>query len=551
MKREFAFEDSLRMLEVLWSSLPSDPPDKELKLFDVQFQPVSATPPISPLLKTQRESAYTKVCALRRQSSSISLSNVTAKKTTAVKRQNHSLDETISKSRSHITDTKLKHQSLDDAALTHQKLSKSNDTSPKNSDLSPRSPKAELRPRSVSPLEIKSDSYVLHNGINTRKYSLSSSMTNLIKTNKKSGHFKDLKDRLAAAKLFSSLERLDATNSIKEETEIKPKGKMVKNLNEFFNFAAVNKNKISDKIARMGGSVGDIDMPKILLTKSSFDDSDNSSAGKSKHYSSASCEDTFDEYSPDDSQEYFPLTTSVTRELRLELENLDRKVFGDKYIERLSESSSTDGSTEIKLDVSPVQILDKEKSEKRKSDDIFLWENPLLTKSSPNAMQTPDEQTDIDYENEIPTIVNEVSDKKIVTPIKIISLGKLPKESPPSTKVVDIEEKEEVVTIPPPFNGVPMTNSCEEVTETIKTSLLLPPPNEFGGGNPFLMFLCITVLLQYRDHIINKSMDYNEMAMHFDKMVRKHHVNRVLNQARQMYARYIKQHTIAQQRQDC
>lgn len=551
MKREFAFEDSLRMLEVLWSSLPSDPPDKELKLFDLQFQPVSATPPISPLLKTPRESAYTKVCALRRQSSSISLSNVTAKKPTTVKRQNHSLDETISKSRSHITDTKLKHQSLDDAALTHQKLSKSNDTSPKNPDLSPRSPKAELRPRSVSPLEIKSDSCVLHNGINTRKYSLSSSMTNLIKTTKKSGHFKDLKDRLAAAKLFSSLERLDTTHSIKEETEIKPKGKMVKNLNEFLNFAAANKNRISDKIARMGGSVGDIDMPKILLTKSSFDDSDNSSAGKARHYSSASCEDTFDECSPDDSQEYFPLTTSVTRELRLELENLDRKVFGDKYIERLSESSSTDGSVEVKIDVSPVQLLDKDKSEKRKSDDIFLWENPLLTKSSPIAMQTPDEQADIDYESEIPTIVNEISDKKIVTPIKIISVGKLPKQTQSPAKVTDIEEKEEVVTMLPPFNGVPMTNSCEEVTETVKTSSLLPPPNEFGGGNPFLMFLCITVLLQYRDHIINKSMDYNEMAMHFDKMVRKHNVNRVLNQARQMYARYIKQHTIAQQRQDC
>ena len=33
-------------------------------------------------------------------------------------------------------------------------------------------------------------------------------------------------------------------------------------------------------------------------------------------------------------------------------------------------------------------------------------------------------------------------------------------------------------------------------------------------------------------------MDYNEMAMHFDKMVRKHNVTRVLNQARQMYAEY-------------
>jgi hypothetical protein len=192
MKREFAFEDSLRMLEVLWSSLPADPPDKELKLFDLLFQPITATPPISPLLKTPRENAYTKVCALRRQSSSISLSNFTTKKTGIVKRQNHSLDETISKSRNNILDIKLKHQSLDDAALTRQKMSKSNDTSPRNPELSPRN---ELRPRSVSPLEAKSDSYILLNGVNNnaRKANLSSSMTSLIKTTKKSGHFKDLK----------------------------------------------------------------------------------------------------------------------------------------------------------------------------------------------------------------------------------------------------------------------------------------------------------------------------------------------------------------------
>lgn len=33
------------------------------------------------------------------------------------------------------------------------------------------------------------------------------------------------------------------------------------------------------------------------------------------------------------------------------------------------------------------------------------------------------------------------------------------------------------------------------------------------------------------------------MAIHFDKMVRKHSVHRVLHQARQMYAEYLKLHT--------
>ncbi len=70
----------------------------------------------------------------------------------------------------------------------------------------------------------------------------------------------------------------------------------------------------------------------------------------------------------------------------------------------------------------------------------------------------------------------------------------------------------------------------------------LPSPKEFGGGNPFLMFLCIAVLCQHRDTIIKTGMDYNEIAMHFDKMVRKHNVSRVLNQARIMYLAYLKSH---------
>ncbi|KAJ8952288.1 hypothetical protein NQ318_007456 [Aromia moschata] len=598
MKREFAFEDSLRMLEVLWSSLPADPPEKELKLYDVQFQPAPiSTPPISPLVKTPRENPYTKVCALRRQSSSISLSSYSCKKTTQVKRQNHSLDESISKCRNYVLDIKFKHQSLDDTALIRSR-NRSSDVSPKSpkhhnsirddsssrsSDLlpvtpnSPKSPKAELRPRSVSPLEQKSDSVILNNKINSqqslnkRSGSLSSSMTNLIRNSKKSGHFKELKEKIAAAKLFSSLDRLDSTHSIKEEEERKPKGKMVKNLNEFLNFGNVNKSKMSD----------DKEKPKILLTKSSFDDSESSSvqtssivSDKIRHLSSTSnsCDDTFDETSPDDSQEYFPMTTSVTRELRLELENLDRKVFGNKYVDRLSDSPSSDGNSETKTEkeniISKIELQEndikelKEAYEKRKSDDIFLWENPLH-QASPNTAnrnasnfahaRTPDEQAEIEYD--APSIVNETSATKTITPIRIVN--QTSKEDVKDETEEDVQAED--IPEPPPalpkftsitMNGTApsMTNSCEEVTESAKGSSLLPPPNELGGGNPFLMFLCITVLMQHRDHIVSKAMDYNEMAMHFDKMVRKHNVIRVLNQARQMYARYIKQHSIAQQK---
>uniref|UniRef100_A0A0P6GYD9 TBC1 domain family member n=1 Tax=Daphnia magna TaxID=35525 RepID=A0A0P6GYD9_9CRUS len=67
----------------------------------------------------------------------------------------------------------------------------------------------------------------------------------------------------------------------------------------------------------------------------------------------------------------------------------------------------------------------------------------------------------------------------------------------------------------------------------------LPSPDVLGCGNPFLIFLCLTVLLQHRDSIINRSLDSNEMAMHFDRLVRKHNLERVLSQARTLYYRYL------------
>ncbi|CAH1108579.1 unnamed protein product [Psylliodes chrysocephalus] len=546
MKREFAFEDSLRMLEVLWSSLPAEYPDKELKLFDTLFQaPTISTPPISPLVKTPRENAYTKIVALRRQSSSMSLNNCNiTKKNSQVKRQNHSLDESVSRNKA-LPVVKTKYQSLDDAVLqkvgdTSPKSPKNGEffskngtispqngeISPKNMDFSPKTSKSspknsdhsnslrsELRPRSISPLEQKSDSVVLNNRINSHQMlnrksaSLSSSMTNLIRNSKKSGHFKDLKE-----KLFSSLDRLDGSHSIKEEDENRPhhQARLVKNLNEFLTLGGIAK---SDECGK----------PKITLTKSSLDDSENSSL--SRHFSSTS--NSGDDTSPDDSQDYFPLTTSVTSKLHLELENLDRKVFGDKFVDGLSDSPS-DSTVTKELEVKDIE------KDKRKSDDVYVWENPLLQKcpsAAKIAPHTPDEQAEIDYDSPEPT--NLAIDSKPAA-------DELP------TNHVDLNPASVEAT----SNGsVPtMTNSCEEVTESVKGCSLLPPPGEFGGGNPFLMFLCITLLMQHREHIISKAMDYNEMAMHFDKMVRKHNVTRVLNQARQMYARYMKQHSMAQQR---
>nr|CAI5853565.1 unnamed protein product [Callosobruchus analis] len=482
MKREFAFEDSLRMLEVLWSSLPADPPDKELRLFDVPFKPPpspSTPPPLStsPHMRTQRETAYTKICALRRQSSSISLNSYQQRKSAeqGAWRQIHSLDDSMSKSKT-LPGITLKHLSLDDAVLNESKEGKSSHAYDQQSRAVPKH-------KPGSPLEKTPE--VQNNRVNLfhvtrRNGRLSASLTNLLKTTK-GGHFKELRERIAASKLSSSLNQLDTPQTIEEE---KPIGKKIKNLNEFLNFGNIRIRQEEDKTRN-----------NIRSNTRSTLGSDRSriSSNSDDRFSLNSYDDTLDESSPEDSQDQSSFATSITNELKLELENLDRKVFGDKYVEKEKLSRSAEINS--------------------RSDEVFLWENPLLPKDS---MKTPDEVF-----GSFTKEPSKDTDEDIGLPIS-------------NAGPVLLNNTLTAVTA---ASASHMTNSCEEVTESIKASTHLPPPNEFGGGNPFLMFLCITLLMQHRDHIISKAMDYNEMAMHFDKMVRKHNVVRVLNQARQMYAR--------------
>lgn len=90
--------------------------------------------------------------------------------------------------------------------------------------------------------------------------------------------------------------------------------------------------------------------------------------------------------------------------------------------------------------------------------------------------------------------------------------------------------------LPSPGNNTPSSAKAE--TTSIKPCSL-PPPQEFGKGNPFMLFLCLSILLEHRDHIIKNSLDYNELAMHFDRLVRRHNLSRVLQRAKALFADYL------------
>ncbi|XP_050043629.1 TBC1 domain family member 25-like [Dermacentor andersoni] len=92
------------------------------------------------------------------------------------------------------------------------------------------------------------------------------------------------------------------------------------------------------------------------------------------------------------------------------------------------------------------------------------------------------------------------------------------------------------------LGAVPRTNvssSTKKGRRRCAAKMRLPPPQQLGGGNPFMMFLCLSILTQHRDVIMRKGMDYNELAVHFDKLVRQHDLQSVLHQARAFYSEYL------------
>lgn len=68
----------------------------------------------------------------------------------------------------------------------------------------------------------------------------------------------------------------------------------------------------------------------------------------------------------------------------------------------------------------------------------------------------------------------------------------------------------------------------------------LPPPEELGCGNPFLLFICLAVLLGEKEELVNAKVEYADLVMHFDKMIRRHSPAKILSKAMQLFASYLR-----------
>lgn len=738
MKREFAFDDSLRMLEVLWSSLPSQPPIGELNLFDKEFIPPSKDAQSSPKsltsdvkMRKPRETAYTKLCALRRQSSSQSLlptspntlnasdANTFGRSLDGTKRFNHSLDENITRAQvGNSRNISKSYQSLDESKLRHQKtIMQSIDSSEKSqvNNFEVKNNEKNQQQHQLSQASLNNNDEHVSTTVttpttHTTQEEQSTANNNILPTSENStssGHFKGLKDRIVAGKkeIFASLDKIEkypfedlvktaSVDSVSPGERTPKGGKIVKNFNEFLNFASkgaklslnrsasVSESRSKRASLRMTrSSHQNLNSDKTIETDSTelkVQRKSDELSPKENEPNVESClnkktlqlqleekkQSSFDGSSPDDS-EYFPMTTSITRELRLELDNLNRQVFGNSFspkvnningfetkdspqsagshisnnrspanfstdisYKKLNQNSEDDAQLDkiysLPNDKHPNEVIETgglDKQWKRPSSssinaEVFVWENPLHvspTVQEPSTSKshfytdsknpfhekdflqtlTPDEQTELEYDGEI---IDEITGKKSITPIRLIrkkedSIGgggssskrnssvfrndSETDSSENSEKVLNDLMKTSMLSETNPFL-MDLTSSLEEnadttqVIDNIATSTTannqdvfideeaseaetetnsvvldkeapsLPCPMEFGGGNPFLMFLCLSLLLQHRNFVMKNNMDYNEMAMHFDKMVRKHNVVRVLNQARRMYADYLK-----------
>ncbi|XP_017013486.2 uncharacterized protein [Drosophila takahashii] len=648
LKREFPFEDALRMLEVQWSSLRyRSGGEIELPLFEKEFIPIneasmpnsastfsssySATP-TSPsyLLTKPRENPYTKVCALRRQSSSASLSSLSSSLGTGgqaldnTKRLNHSLDDNMSRHataaarRQRRTSSKV-HQSLDEtkmmaliegamdntAVKAAQELSAGEETedddvfdrkeSPSFLETNPFKDDAQRAPEKVTPPVSPSRAFLCsssssnldedprerkskaqHNNIltvsniiakqlATNASQVSESMKRV--SNSSGGHFKDLKEKLAATSRMG----LSFDGEAEDDGERKMPPKLVKNFNEFLNFATINKNRISDRFASQPTAPASVTKPLVQLTKSgmggSLDESDSSSLPETSWSASTAATaiqqaQDLSSYNlqldlesnhpcePDDSntpdqeqdpdQEYYPMTTAITRELRLEAENLDRQVFGLPF----TETEKRDDIEYEKLDKDALDLV-----EDLKENEIITC--PDVSELHMRRRQRLAAKSNSVQQNESHAFNPFIDESQLLTdghnPLGMRSSSSLPEvilpistepslvEVSPLVEIATNADDESAYTRSPQrsshLNGVSGLNA---------TAAALPPPSEFGGGNAFLMFLCLTLLLQHRNTIMKAGMDYNEIAMHFDKMVRKHDVTRVLNQARRMFVEYLK-----------
>ncbi|XP_022256984.1 TBC1 domain family member 25-like isoform X1 [Limulus polyphemus] len=476
LKREFAFDDALHMLEVLWSSLPPAPPKDDLPLFEEEFSPFTSCPH-SPRLNS-RENPYTKVRAIRKQNSSSS-----------------------------ITGVKLGKEREDYPKLRYYESAGS-------SSLSCGCRNEQIVDYSVS----------------GRTQEFNSSRTNIME-----GEYST----------DDSQEYLPMTTSITRELRME-----LENL---------NRNLPGSRPSLPQSPTGDSEDLDSPHSQISGDPNSCDSCSICRRGSiGPDPEDDTHSWTSDDQfsggDQIRPLDN--IKKLHKSPETLD--VNGDLEVEPVTcstpddqyelELESIETTPQLHLQHCNGEILENEESYSNNGLQCSCHLKSVIPIQLVHSPGPEDQHHGSDSSESLPDKCGEeCAEERYTAKLNNQSEG-YSSGSTMSSK--EASTQEETGSDQVGGNGFidsgvirpVMTNSCEEALEfsgRMKRSKL-PPPHELGGGNPFMLFLCLTLLLQHSDSIMRSNMDYNELAMYFDKMVRKHNVTRVLHQARTMFAEYLR-----------
>ncbi|KAM5146907.1 TBC1 domain family member 25 [Mantella aurantiaca] len=160
----------------------------------------------------------------------------------------------------------------------------------------------------------------------------------------------------------------------------------------------------------------------------------------------------------------------------------------------------------------------------------------LATIPTLQVRQSTEEEEDEERLWEQEPLIGPPDSLSITKSISALSLTSCSPTSQSSPSLEAADQADETSAAEPENEVAP---EAEQTVASSPAPISLPPPQEFGRGNPFMLFLCLSILLEHREQIMKQNMGYDELAMHFNRLVRRHNLNRVLHRAKALFADYL------------
>lgn len=487
LKREFPFTDALYVQEVMWATLPPNPPDHELSLVDPDYSSrLLSSSPCSPTLSFQ-QAMYAKLLAMRRV-----------------------------------------------GALS--RVAQSN-TSPA------------VRHSGANQLNIEPSPHF--SGLRAAESTVSSFDTSPGDGEDRVADFPEVDNPLTR----SMQQKSNSIDQVLQEGQVSEKSENGDSLEELKNNGFVDQSTCNGESIRSDGRQAHADSNNSCNIRNSADQTDKANNGISDHTES------FHGAPTENSPEFYSTNASCgpstgRRDWNVNFADSKLSETPDQQSQfTMSLDSNTNNSEEIFIaevdqdivisstDI-PVSDTDEMsmKPELENSDSYGTESNPGLFQSMKRFLASPKRRP-------FNSVWQDTNASPVSSPKKSSLTNRCVSSAGVSTPVT-----EKIDGITKNLSDSHITYG-QDATETVESSGIscssntkspvrdlskLPPPHEFGAGNPFLMFVSLTLIIQHRETIISQGMCYEEIAMHFDRLVRRHNANRVLHLARQMYTEYLR-----------